>query len=109
MTTIRTAAIALAFVAATAGAASAAQFAWADQDAKVRLQHFNGSPTVNWIQEGQKVKVVGQWNNWYKIQIPGQDGWVKAGVLDWNNFNQPNGGSFCVQGQKASFCINASF
>ena len=111
-TMIKTAALAAALVLATAGSSFAAQIAWADQDANVRLQHFSGSPTVNWIDEGQQVQVVGQWNNWYKIKIPGQDGWVKASVLDWNNFPnqpQPNGGSFCVNGNNASFCINASF
>ena len=111
MTIIKTAALALVAIIGTASAASAAQYAWADQNAKVRQNHFNGAPSVNWIEEGQKVKVVGQWNNWYKISIPGPDGWVKASVLDWNNFPnpQPNGGSFCVNGNNASFCINASF
>jgi uncharacterized protein YraI len=114
MNLFKTAAAALAIVAATAGAASAAQFAWADQDANVRLNHKNIAPVVNWIEEGQKVQVIGNWNNWYKIKIPGQDGWVKAGVLDFSPFPGPfpgphTGGSFCVEGKGASFCINASY
>ncbi len=111
MTMLKTAALALVAIVGTASAASAAQYAWADQNAKVRQSHFNGSPSINWVEEGQKVKVVGQWNNWYKISIPGPDGWVKASVLDWNNFNDVpvNGGSFCIKGTDASFCINAGF
>jgi uncharacterized protein YgiM (DUF1202 family) len=111
MTMLKTAALAIVAVIGTASAASAAQYAWADQNAKVRQHHFNGSNTVNWIQDGQKVQVIGQWNNWYKIKIPGQDGWVKANVLDFAPVPDfpVNGGSFCVNGKNASFCINAGF
>jgi len=70
-------------VLATAGASFAAQYAWVDNNAKVKKHHIQASQTVNWVQAGQKVKIIGQWNNWYKLQIPGQDGWVKAGVLDF--------------------------
>ena len=106
---LKTTAFALVAIIGTASAASAAT-AWVDQDAKVRLFHKTNSPTVNWVEEGQKVNVIGQWNNWYKIKVPGQDGWVKANVLDFGAPDMPvNGGSFCVKGDKASFCINASF
>lgn len=111
MITLKTAALALVAIVGTASAASAAQFAYADQNAKVRLFHKNTSPSVNWIEEGQKVQIIGEWNNWYKIKIPGQDGWVKASVLDFAPAPDfpVNGGSFCVNGKDASFCINANF
>ena len=111
MNLIKTAALALAVVAASAGAASAATFAWADQDAKVRLFHKNTSPTVNWIAEGQKVKVIDSFGGWYKVQIPGQDGWVKGSALSfgpyWKNADYDT--SFCVGNVNAKFCINANY
>ena len=111
MSMIKTAALALTVLAATAGAASAAQYAWADQDAKVRLFHQNGAPTVNFIEEGQKVKIVDSFGSWYKIQIPGKDGWVKSSTLDFAPFpaNDFDDASFCVGDVNAQFCINANF
>lgn len=113
---LKIAAVATAVTLATAGASMAAQYAWADQNSKVRAYHSNGSPTVGWVHDGQKVKVLGSWGNWYKIKIPGPDGWVKANVLDFDppgHWTHPGfydgdggfGGSFCVNGSNASFCL----
>lgn len=113
--TLKTAALATLVVVATAGASMAAQYAWVDYDANVKKKHHNISQTVNQVWEGQKVKIIGQWNNWYKIQVPGPDGWVKAGVLDFAPFPGPfpgygyGGGSFCVNGQNAQFCLSAGY
>ena len=107
--TLKIAALATTVIIATAGASFAATFAYVDHDANVRKNHSNISQVVNYVEEGQKVKVIGQNGNWYKIQIPGKDGWVKAGALEFDNWNGPNNNyndaSFCVQGQYASFCI----
>lgn len=118
--TIKTVALATAVVAATAGASMAATWAWVDYDAKVKQNHSNASATVNWVEEGQKVKVIGQWNNWYKIQIPGPDGWVRANVLDFDDWGGGGwvdswgpgygaGGSFCVNGKNAQFCMSGGY
>jgi hypothetical protein len=117
ITSIKTAALATAIVLATAGASMAATWAYVDQDANVRKNHQNGSQPINTVYEGDKVKVIGQWKNWYKVQIPGPDGWVKAGVLDFDYYDdgpvypvKPGygygfGSSFCVDGKGAQFCI----
>lgn len=114
--TLKTAALAAAVIVATAGASMAATYAWVDQDANVRKKAFAGSNIVNWVEEGQKVKIIGQQANWYKIQIPGQDGWVKKGVLDFNpgpfpfpGYGYGYGGSFCINGQNASFCLSGGY
>ena len=113
-------AIAAVAILGTASASFAAQYAWVDQDANVKFKPHKGAMNVNWVEEGQKVKIIGQWNNWYKIQIPGPDGWVKKSALDfspwgngnwgngnWGNGNWGNGGGqFCINGQHASFCIS---
>jgi uncharacterized protein YgiM (DUF1202 family) len=106
--TLKIAALATTVIIATAGASFAATYAYVDYDSKVRKNHSNQSQVINWVEEGQKVKVIGQSGNWYKIQIPGKDGWVKAGALDFDNWNGPNynDASFCVNGQYASFCIS---
>lgn len=108
--TVKTGALAVAVVLATAGASFAAQWAWVDYDAKVRQFHTNASPVVNWVSEGQKVKIVGSWGNWYKIKIPGPDGWLKKSVLDfspWPNDPWPNNGNgqVCIGGPNGYFCI----
>jgi hypothetical protein len=116
--TLKTVALATALVVATAGASMAATYAWVDQDANVRKNHLNTAPVINQVWEGQKVKVVDQWNNWYKIQIPGKDGWVKKQVLDFSpgpfpgpfpGYGYGYGGQFCVNGNNASFCISGGY
>lgn len=117
--TLKTAALAAIVIVATAGASLAAQYAYVDHNAKVKKHHQNASMTVNQVWTGQKVKIIGGWGNWYKIQVPGPDGWVKASTLsfgpNWNNNPWPanypygNGGSFCVNGQNASFCISGGY
>ncbi len=109
---IKTVLIAAAVVVATASASMAAQWAWVDHNAKVKNNHFNVSPTVNQVWAGQKVQVIGSWGNWYKIKVPGPDGWVKANALDFapGPFPGPfNGGSFCINGQNAQFCISGGY
>jgi uncharacterized protein YgiM (DUF1202 family) len=114
--TIKTVALAAAVVVATAGASMAATWAWVDHDAKVRKNHSNSSSTVNWVEEGQKVKVIAQWNNWFKIQIPGPDGWVRYNVLDFGGYDDDDfypgpgfGSQFCVKGKNAQFCLGAQY
>ncbi len=108
--TLKTAAIAAVAVIATAGASMAAQYAWVDYDAKVKSQPHNNSQTVNWVQEGQKVTVLAHAGNWVKVKIPGKDGWVKSGALDYapfpNNKPWPNSnGSVCINGQYGYICL----
>jgi SH3-like domain-containing protein len=113
--TLTTAALALVLVSATAGSSMAAT-GWADHFAKVKKHHSNASVTVNTISAGQKVQVVNSWNNWYKIKIPGPDGWVKKNAISFNNwgpgpgwgggYGGGYGGSFCINGQNAQFCIS---
>lgn len=112
--TLKTGLVAAAVVFATAGASMAATYAWVEYDANVKKKHLNASMTVNSVHEGQKVKVIGSWGNWYKIQIPGPDGWVKKHVLDFTpdygyGWGGGYGGSFCVNGQNAQFCISGGY
>lgn len=106
--TIKTGALAIAVVLATAGASFAAQYAFVDQDANVKKKYFVGSATVNQVWEGQQVKIIGEWGNWYKIKIPGKDGWVKKHVLsfgyDWED-DYDGGNHVCLNGMYGSLCI----
>ncbi|MBK8086207.1 MAG: SH3 domain-containing protein [Devosia sp.] len=110
--TLKTTALAAAVVIATAGASMAATWAWVDQDSKVRANHHLASPTVNWVEDGQKVQVIAKWNNWYKLKIPGPDGWVRRTVLDFDPPYKPGkpgfGSSFCLNGDNAQFCLGFS-
>jgi hypothetical protein len=110
--TVKTFAIAAVAVIATAGASFAAQYAWVDHDAKVKFKPKNSSQTVNWVSEGQKVKIIGHNGNWVKIKIPGDDGWVKAGALDYGPFyddydyGYSGGASVCIGGPYGSLCVS---
>lgn len=112
--TLKTTLLAAAVIVATAGASMAAQYAYVDNNTKVKKHHTQASANVNWVSAGQKVKIVGKWNNWYKLQINGPDGWVKKNALDfqpnWNNgWGNGYGGSFCINGQSASFCLSGGY
>ena len=117
ITSLKTAALATAIVFATASASMAATWAYVDHDANVRKNHSNNSQVINGVDEGDKVKVIAQWNNWFKLQIPGPDGWVRANVLDFDYYDDgPNynpgfgfGSSFCVEGKKTQFCLGTSY
>ena len=114
---IKTAALTAAVLVATAGASFAAQYAWVDHDANVYFKHKTNSTIVNYVEEGDQVKVIASWGSWVKIKIPGTDGWVKASKLDyaphWDDVDYPYhggyGGSFCVGGDHASFCLGTSY
>jgi len=115
--TLKIAALATAVIVATAGASMASQYAWVDHDSNVYLKHKTSSPIVNYVEAGDKVKIISAWGNWVKIKIPGDDGWVKASKLDfypdWHDvgYDYPYGygGSFCVDGSNASFCLGVNY
>ena len=120
-TTFKKIALAAAIVAVTATSSMAAQWAWMEQDAKVRKSP-GAIAVVNYVEEGQKVKIIDKNGSWVKLALPGKDGWVKKHMVTtkpyWNNGwgNNGNwgpgyggnvGGSFCVNGQHAQFCLGA--
>jgi SH3-like domain-containing protein len=113
---LKTLAIAAVAILGTASASFAAQYAWVDQDANVKFKPHKAAMNVNWVEEGQKVKIIGQSGNWVKVQIPGKDGWVRQNVLGYSPFpawgddyDYGYGGasaSFCLGGPNASFCVS---
>ena len=113
--TLKSAALAATLLVATAGGAFASQYAVLDHDVLVRAYHANGSAVINSADEGDYVKILAHWGNWYKIQIPGKDGWVKSHVLDFHPFPGPfpgygyGYGSLCIDGKDASFCLSAGY
>ena len=109
--TLKTATIATVVLIATAGASFAAQYAWVDHDAKVKFKPKNVSQTVNWVEEGQKVKIISHSGNWVKVQIPGKDGWIRSSVLDYAPFPAyddyyDGGASVCIGGPYGSLCVS---
>ena len=114
----QTAALAAIMLVATASASIAATWAWAAQDANVRKNHSQQSSVVNYIEEGQEVRVIGQWNNWYKLQLPGPDGWVRTNAIDFDYGDYDDGYApgkpgfgtqFCVDSKNAQFCLGTQF
>ena len=115
--TFKTVALAAAVIVTTASASFAAS-ANIDHDAKVKSHPKNNSQTVNWVEEGQKVQIVGHAVNWVKVKIPGKDGWVKENALDYAYAPYPiyddygpgygygYGASVCVGGPLGSLCVS---
>lgn len=122
VTTFKKIALAAAIVAVTATSSMAAQWAWMEKDAKVRKSP-GAIAVVNYVEEGQKVKIVDKHGAWVKLALPGKDGWVKKNIIttkpywhdaDWGNhgnwgpgYGGSVGGSFCINGEHAQFCLGA--
>ncbi len=107
---LKTGAIAAAIVLATASASLAATWGVVTQNSPVRSNHYNASAVVNSVNFGQPVQIVNSWGNWYKIQIPGPDGWVRKNRVSINPAPPPPspgpGVQFCFNGPFGYLCIN---
>ncbi len=109
--TLMTGLLAASVLLGTAGASFAAQYAWIDHTTKLKSYHSNSSSTLDWLYEGQKVKVINDWGNWVKVKVYGQTGWVKEKALDYhnwnyNNYNNYNGVHACFSGPLGYVCVN---
>lgn len=104
----KTTAFAAVLLVGSASGALAATYAYVDHDSKVRANHYNTSSTVNYVEEGDVVKVIGHWGTWYKIEIPGPNGWVKGSVLEFDYEDDPSepGVQFCFGGPFGQVCVN---
>lgn len=114
---LKTALAAGAVILATAGSALAAPlYGFIEDTARVRANHSSASPTVNWVDEGDEVRIIGEWGNWYKIKVPGPDGWVRKSVVsfddwgddwdsDWPRHRPGVSSSFCLDNANAQFCF----
>ena len=115
--TLKTIALATAVVAVTASASMAATWGWMKKDSYVNPQHNNAGVPVNYVEEGQKVKIIAAHGQWYKLQLAGPNGWVKKGKVSptppapvfpgWDSGTP--GGSFCINGTSAQFCISGGY
>ena len=105
---VKTGAVAAALLIASTASSFAATWAYVDHDANVRQNHSVASAVVNWVSEGDHVKVINHWGNWYKVQIPGPDGWVRASALDFTPGPGPgpDGVQFCFWGPLGYVCVN---
>ena len=126
--TLTASALVLALVLGSAGAASAA---WMAKDTVVKKHpgHIGKLKGINHVSKGEEVVILGEKGSWYKIKIPGPDGWVGKSAISfkkpgkgwgkgkgkwgngWGNnggWGGGSGGSFCINGEKAQFCISGS-
>ena len=108
---IKTAAVAATLVAISASGAFASTYAYVDHDAVVRSGHGSGNLIINTVDEGDYVKILAHWGNWYKIKIDGPDGWVKSSVLDFDYYDDgpdyPNNVQACFWGPLGYVCVNS--
>lgn len=107
--TLMTGLVAASVLLGTAGASFASQYAYIDHDTKLKQYHSKNSDTLDWLNEGQKVKVLSDWNNWVKIKVYGEIGWVKDSAIDWNYGGNGNGNgnvNACFYGPYGYVCVN---
>jgi len=100
--------VAAAMVVASVSVASAATYAVVNTDSFLRLNHSNTSPIVNDVEEGDVVKILGKWGSWYKVKVPGDDGWIRNYKLDFDYEDNPDkpGIQFCFTGPLGYVCVN---
>ncbi|MEO6396639.1 MAG: hypothetical protein ABIO40_12110 [Devosia sp.] len=103
---VKTGAIAAALVFATATSSLAATYAIVEQDSLIRYNHSNSSSVVNDVEEGDLVQIIGEWGNWYKIAIPGPNGWIRSYKLELDYEDDPAPGvQFCFMGPLGKVCV----
>lgn len=81
-----------------------------EYDTKVKANHSNGSPTLQWAEEGQHVTILNSWGNWFFVKLPGPDGWVKKSAVDidyGDDYDDGPGVKFCFNGPLGYFCVNS--
>jgi hypothetical protein len=110
---VKAGAIAATLVTLSVSGAFAATWGVIDHDAKVKKSWSSSSMTVNLVEEGDEVMIIDSTKKnggWYKIKIPGTDGWVKKSVVD---IYEPDPGpgdepgvKFCFTGPLGYVCVN---
>jgi len=109
LSVLKTGAIAAVIVLATASASLAATWGVVTQNSAVRANHSNAAAIVNSVSFGQPVQIVNSWGNWYKIKVPGPDGWVRKNRVSLNPAPPPPsspGVQFCFNGPFGYLCVN---
>ncbi len=105
---LKTGALAATMILATASTSFAATWAMVEVDSVIRANHSNASAVVNSVDEGDVVQIIGSWGTWYKVSIPGPNGWIKKSKLDLDFVDDPSdpGVQFCFHGPLGYFCVN---
>ena len=110
---LKTGAIAATAILMSVTGSMAATYAYVDYDAKVKKSWSSSSPTVDWVEEGDKVQVLQYTKKnggWFKINPPGPNntGWVKKNVLDLDydyDYDPKPGVEFCFTGPLGYVCV----
>lgn len=118
-TAIKTVAIASIIIVGTAGAAFA-KSAWADGDSPVYSGPTKFHKVVNWLDDGDKVKIITCKDNkfgvkWCKIQTKGPNGYVRRSDLDlkapkkWGKGKNYSGVELCFGDKQFSMCLGSNY
>jgi uncharacterized protein YgiM (DUF1202 family) len=113
---VKTAAVAATLLVASASGAFASTYAIVDHDANVRSGHGLGSPVINSVDEGDYVKILDHWGNWYKVKTDfGPNGWVYYTALEFDYSPYPTYPAYptnpnvqaCFWGPLGYVCVNS--
>lgn len=111
---LKTGALAATVLVMTVSGAFAATYGTINYDTKVKKTWSSNSQTVEWVEEGDYVKVINYTKKnggWFRIDPPGPNnaGWVKKSAIDLDGGydNDPSPGiQFCFNGPLGYVCIN---
>ncbi|MGV3490780.1 MAG: SH3 domain-containing protein [Devosia sp.] len=111
---LKTGALAATVLVMTVSGAFAASYGYINYDTKVKKSWSSGSPTIDWVDEGDKVQIVDYTKKnggWFKINPPGPNntGWVKKSAVDvWydDDYDDEPGVQFCFSGPLGYLCVN---
>lgn len=96
--TLKSAAISIVVIAATATSAFAGT-AWIDDTTKVKAKPFHHAATIGWAKEGKKVWVGDCFKHYcYIEQKKGKDGWVKKSDLHFKKYKKHADVEVCFGG-----------
>ena len=110
---LKTGALAATVLVMSASGAFAAMYGYINYDTKVKKSWSSSSATVEWVEEGDYVKVLNytkQNGGWFRIDPPGPNnaGWVKKSAIDLDadyDEDPSPGVQFCFTGPLGYLCV----
>lgn len=112
---LKTGAIAVTVLALSVSGAFAATYGSINYDTKVKKFAYSASMTVDWVEEGDYVKIIDYTKKnggWFRIDPPGPNnaGWVKKSAVDLDvyddDYDGPGNVQFCFYGYLGQVCVN---
>ena len=110
---VKTGAIAAIALTMSVTGAFAATWGVVNYDTKVKKSWSSASTTLTYVDEGDEVQILDYTKKnggWFKIKVPGPDGWVKKSAIDVYSdgpSDEEPSVNFCFTGPLGHVCVNS--